>query len=256
MPRDAVTAALRTVYTPDEHRTVTRVRARAEWSYLFLTHRVVGIILSFGQKFILMTRKIIIALAVVAVLLVAGRFIYNRYRVVVPPVDVSRSEIGWSGKSLSGAHAGKVNISQAKLEFQNDQLIGGMFEADMTSLTATDMEDPADNISLADHLKDPDFFDVAKYPKATFTITEVKVSGENSYAVKGVMKIKDVEQPLSFDAQLFEEQEMKRLSAQLTIDRTLFGIKYGAKGEVGSEADWFIYNEFMLQVNVLVQQES
>jgi len=203
----------------------------------------------------LMTRKIMIALVAVAILLVAGRFLYNRYRVVVPPVDISRSEIGWGAKSLSGPHEGKVSISQAKLEFQNGQLIGGFFEADMTSLTVTDMEDPADNLSLADHLKDPDFFDVANHPKSTFTITEVKSSGVNGYAVKGVMKIKDIEQPLSFDAQLFEEQGIGRLSAQLTVDRTLFGIKYAAKGEVGSEVDWFIFNDFVLQVNVLVEQE-
>jgi polyisoprenoid-binding protein YceI len=48
----------------------------------------------------------------------------------------------------------------------------------------------------------------------------------------------------------------RRATATISIDRTLFGIEYGSMGKPGSEKDWFIHNEFVLNVNVVTGPEK
>ena len=194
----------------------------------------------------------ILKLSFVSLLAIAtGWYFYNKYRVVIPPVDVSKSEIGWSATSLSGAHTGKIKLSKAELQFKNDVLVGGMFEADMRSITVTDITDPEENKQLVKHISDQDFFEVEKYPTATFKITEVTRTKDDTYEVKGMMKIKDKENPVSFTTRIEKNTTSTRAAASVTVDRTLYGIEYGAKGKPGSEKDWFIFNDFLLNINVV-----
>lgn len=184
----------------------------------------------------------------------AAWFLYNKYRVVVPAVDVTRSEIAWSGKSVSDVHTGKISLKKAELQFRDDKLIGGMFEADMKSITVTDITDPEDNKHLVDHIANEDFFEVNRYPSASFRITEVKPAGNDLYDVSGLMKIKDRENKISFQAQVLPAGENgHRATATVSIDRTLFGIEYGSMGKPGSEKDWFIHNDFLLNINVVAE---
>lgn len=199
-----------------------------------------------------MNRKFLL-IAVLVIVLAASWILYNRYRVVVPEVDINSSEIGWSGKSISDTHSGKLKLSKAEMKFKNGKLVGGMFEADMKSITVADITDTADNRHFLEHIANQDFFEVNKYPTASFTITSVTPRGEDTYDVSGRMKIRDKENPLSFQATVTPEGTGKRVSALVTIDRTLYGIEYGAKDKPGSEKDWFILNEFTLNVNVPIQ---
>ena len=198
----------------------------------------------------------LLLITVLVVGLATGWMVYNRYRVVIPAVDVSKSEIAWSGKSLSGAHTGKIMLSKANLEFQGGKLIGGSFEADMRSITVTDISDSADNKHFVEHISNADFFEVNKYPKASFTITKVNPMNEQEYEVTGTMRIKDKENPLTFKATMTPAGQGQRVSAVVTVDRTLFGIEYGAKGKPGSEPDWFILNDFILNINVIANKNG
>jgi polyisoprenoid-binding protein YceI len=196
-------------------------------------------------------KRNILLIIVALVALLAARIIYNKYRVVLPAVDINQSEIGWSGKSISDTHVGKLKLSKAELQFKNDELIGGMFEADMNSITVTDITDTADNRHFVDHIANEDFFEVNKYPIATFTATSVKPLGDNKYEVAGQMKIKDKINPITFEATVSKAEKGKRVSAVVNIDRTLYGIEYGAKDKPGSDKDWFILNDFTLNVNIV-----
>jgi polyisoprenoid-binding protein YceI len=209
----------------------------------------------FKQNAMNFKRILLISLFVLAP--AAAWFFYNKYRVVVPAVDVARSEIGWSGKSVSDVHTGKISLKKAELQFQNDKLTGGFFEADMKSITVTDITDPEDNKHLVDHIANEDFFEVNRYPSASFRITEVKPAGNDLYEITGLMKIKDRENKLSFQARVLPAGESgRRATATISIDRTLFGIEYGSMGKPGSEKDWFIHNEFVLNVNVVTGPEK
>jgi polyisoprenoid-binding protein YceI len=51
-----------------------------------------------------------------------------------------------------------------------------------------------------DHLRSPDFLDVAKFPKITFRSSRVDVHGENDYQVTGDLTIRGVTRPVTLDA--------------------------------------------------------
>lgn len=200
-----------------------------------------------------MNKKIVFAAAGVFIATAMGWFFFNKYRVVVPPVDVSQSEVGWSAKSVTDTHVGKIKLTKAELQFQDERLVGGFFEADMTSITVTDITDAKHNQDFINHITTEDFFEVNRFPTATFRITEVAQQAGNDYRVKGLMTIKGKEQTIEFSATVTPTPTGKRTSATLPIDRTAFGIEYGAEGKRGSEKDWFIHNEFTLQVNVVTE---
>jgi polyisoprenoid-binding protein YceI len=56
---------------------------------------------------------------------------------------------------------------------------------------------------LDEHLMKPDFFDVAKFPTATFASTSVKPTGPTSADITGNLTIKGVTKPVTLDAQFY-----------------------------------------------------
>jgi polyisoprenoid-binding protein YceI len=50
------------------------------------------------------------------------------------------------------------------------------------------------------HLKSPDFFDVAKYPTLTFTSTKVTAAGDGKFKVEGTLTMHGVSKPVALDA--------------------------------------------------------
>ncbi len=56
--------------------------------------------------------------------------------------------------------------------------------------------------ALDEHLKQADFFDIAKYPNATFKSTRVQAAGPNRYTVVGDLTIKDKTHPVTLTVTL------------------------------------------------------
>ena len=55
-------------------------------------------------------------------------------------IDIKDSKIEWKGKKILGSHTGTINLSEGYLEVDGDNLVGGMFVVDMTSMTNTDLD--------------------------------------------------------------------------------------------------------------------
>jgi polyisoprenoid-binding protein YceI len=55
------------------------------------------------------------------------------------------------------------------------------------------------------HLRGKDFFDVERYPKATFVSTEVRRTGEKSGVMKGNLTLKGVTKPVTIDVEFIGE---------------------------------------------------
>lgn len=83
---------------------------------------------------------------------------------------------------------------------------------------------------LDEHLKTPDFFDVAKFPTATFTSTKVTPTGKDTAKVDGNLTLHGVTKPVTLDVKLNKlgENMMKLktagFTASTTIKRSEFGI--------------------------------
>ena len=84
---------------------------------------------------------------------------------------------------------------------------------------------------LDEHLASGDFFDVVKFPNATFKSTSVAAAGTNKLTVTGDLTIKDITRPVTLDVTLNGAGEYPMLkkqaigfSATATIKRSDFGV--------------------------------
>ena len=89
-------------------------------------------------------------------------------------ISPAESSITWVGtKKLGDSHNGTMKLTQGQLSAEGDKITSGTFIIDMNSITNVDMAGSDGAGKLEGHLKNEDFFDVAKYPTAMFNITSV-----------------------------------------------------------------------------------
>ena len=161
-------------------------------------------------------------------------------------VDVVNSKITWTGHKVTGQHEGTINLKDGTLKFDdNNQLVGGTFVMDMSTLAVTDLSGDMQG-KLEGHLKSEDFFGTEKHNTSTFVITKVE-GKDGKYKVTGDLTIKGVTYPNTFDMVV---KENNTATAALKIDRTKYGIKYGSSSFFDGLKDKAIYDEFDLNVNL------
>lgn len=156
-------------------------------------------------------------------------------------VKVASSSVTWKGYKVTGSHVGTIALKQGSLEFKDGKLIGGEFAIDMTTIESTDMEGEYKG-KLEGHLKSDDFFGVKTYPTAQLVFNKVKSTGKNSYEVTGDLTIKDKTNPVKFDISIYGN----KATANLKIDRTEYGVRYGSASFFDDLQDKAIYDEFDL----------
>lgn len=94
-------------------------------------------------------------------------------------VKTDASTVTWKAyKVTGGSHTGTVDLKSGSLSFDGgDQLSGGEFEVDMTTLVSTDLEGDSKG-KLEGHLKSDDFFSVDKHNTSKLVFTNVKATGK------------------------------------------------------------------------------
>jgi len=104
------------------------------------------------------------------------------------------------------------------------------------------------------HLKSPDFFDVAKFPKITFKSTKVEKAGEGKLKVTGDLTLHGVTKAVVLDvtgpsAEVKDPYGALRrgLSATTTINRKDFGVSYGPDAVVSDAVAITIDAELLKQ---------
>ncbi len=178
--------------------------------------------------------------------LLAALYLNPATDIATKNVNLETSVINWTGHKVLGSHTGDLKVKSGSLEFENNELSGGYFEIDMASMTCTDLEGQGAK-KLVGHLSSADFFDVAAYPTAKFTITNVVSRGTpGDYKIQGDLTIKDITKPISFNANVDENQA----TADIQIDRSEFNVKYGSGSFFKGLGDKTIYDEFDLKVSL------
>ena len=151
-------------------------------------------------------------------------------RVVGYSLVVAESFVNWKGTHVMGGkgHQGYIKPLTGTLAFDaSGTIAGGYFELDMNTITITDKKDTSSDNGLVSHLKDPDFFDVQKFPKGTFQLTKaIKVSNDSSYYITGQLTLKAITQEIQFPATSVRNGENIVATASLTIYRTKWWITY------------------------------
>jgi len=165
--------------------------------------------------------------------------------------DLTASKLEWIGTKVSGYHSGTVNIKSGELTVSNDEVTAGNFVLDMHSIVSIGPKkvSPDANKKLTGHLHSEDFFDVAKFPEASFVITGVKkFSGtltepeesqkeelnkykvtDPTHTVSGNLTIKGIEKNIEFPARILVSDESIEAQAKFNIDRKDWGIVYAGQ---------------------------
>jgi len=156
-------------------------------------------------------------------------------------IKVDESKVVWKGYKVTGSHEGTIAIKSGSLVFDNDQLTGGEFVIDMTTIGSTDLDGEYKG-KLDGHLKSDDFFGVEKYPTATLVLKKVKATGKNAYDVTGDLTIKGKTDSVSFSISVYGS----KATASLKIDRTKYDVRYGSTSFFDDLKDKAIYDEFDL----------
>lgn len=176
------------------------------------------------------------------------------YSLVIP-----QSFVNWKGAHVMGGngHQGYIKPLKGTLAIDsNGTIAGGYFELDMNTITLTDKQDTSSDNGVVSHLKDPDFFDVKKYPKGTFQLTKaIKVSSDSSYYITGQLTLRAITQEIHFPATIVRKGEDIVATASLTIDRTKWGITYQSGSVLGAVKDELLEDKVPVSLALRFHQQ-
>ena len=165
-------------------------------------------------------------------------------------VSTTESTVEWVGKKVTGQHNGTITLKNGTLAMEDGKLTGGSFTIDMTTITDTDLSGGSKE-KLEGHLKSDDFFGVEKYPTSTFVITRAVPQGPGKYKVIGNITIKGKTEQIQFPATVEEKDGKIMASANITIDRSKFDVRFGSGSFFDNLGDKTIYDNFDLTVNLV-----
>ncbi len=137
-------------------------------------------------------------------------------------VDKAHSTLGFDSAYSGAKFNGSFNTWSANITFDPANLAAS--KASVTiDLASTKTGDP----DRDDTLPAPDWFNTARFPKATFTTTAIKALGAGRYRASGVISLKGVNQPatLTFTLKITGKQAV--MVGQAVVDRTQWKIGQG-----------------------------
>lgn len=142
------------------------------------------------------------------------------------------SEVVFVSKQMGVAVEGRFKRFAAQLAFDpaKPELAKVSFTVDLASATLGVAEVDAE-------LPKPAWFNVAKFPQATFAASKVTRTAAGAYRADGQLTIKGVSQPLAVPLTLVQSGTNGTASGQFAIKRLAFGIGGGEWGDTSLVAD-------------------
>ncbi len=171
-------------------------------------------------------QKIVIVLIVIANTVQAQNTNWN--------IDSSHSSIRFNIDHLVSETTGEFNKYNATIKSDKSDFSDAVFEItiDASSIDTNDKK-------RDEHLRNPDFFDVEKYPSIKFKSTKLEKVLQNKYKLTGMFTMHGVTKEVTFDAKFLGIATDSRFGtiAGLKISGELkrydFNLKYNAVMEAG-----------------------
>jgi polyisoprenoid-binding protein YceI len=143
---------------------------------------------------------------------------------VTANVVKEKSKIEFVGAKVTRDHQGQFKNFDGRVEYVAAKPANISFDIDLNSVE-TDTE------KLTGHLKSPDFFDVAKYPKATFTSTSLTEAPAGSadgatHLLRGTLDLHGVQKEVTIPVKAAVSPEGVHATSEFTINRHDWGISY------------------------------
>lgn len=134
-------------------------------------------------------------------------------------VNPSNSKIEFVGAKVTASHPGGFT------DFSGSVALGDPVENSQIEITIQTASLYADREKLTKHLKSPDFFDVEKFPTATFRSTGIAKEGAG-HVITGDLTLHGVTKRISFPATISVDGGSVNAMAEFAINRKDFGIVY------------------------------
>ena len=150
------------------------------------------------------------------------------------------SKIEFVGSKVTGSHHGAFEKFSGTIDY------AGQPEKSRVTITIDMGSVTTDTPDLTKHLKTADFFDVAKYPQATFESTEIKAGGEKgaTHTVTGNLQLHGVTKSITFPGTIVVSPGVITIDSTFSINRKDFGINYTGA------ADNLIRDEVVLTLRI------
>jgi polyisoprenoid-binding protein YceI len=193
-------------------------------------------------------------LAALVTVMTASAFAADVYK-----IDTKESSVAWKGiKKIGSAHNGGIADKEGDVTLdKKGQLTSANVVIDMATITNEDLKgSPEYHTKLLGHLANEDFFNVTKFPTASFKLTSVKPSKvKNEVVVKGELTMIGQTAPIEFPAKVTVDKGVVTGEALVKVDRTKWGLKYGS-GNFFKElaGDKIINDEFELNLKLVAKK--
>lgn len=137
-------------------------------------------------------------------------------------VDYDNSSIGIIALVNGIAAEGKFKSFSAEIDFDPENPAAAHI-AVTVDLTSATMKDPQQTTTLAGK----DWFDTAHFPKATFTSTTVKATGNNTFEISATLTLKDKTLPIVLPFTFSTTNNKAHATGKLTLLRNQFNVGQG-----------------------------
>ena len=134
-----------------------------------------------------------------------------------------QSSVGFTGAKVTGSHNGSFGVFSGTIQLDPSNLTASRVEVTIETSSVQ-----ADDPRLTNHLKSPDFFDIANHPRATFASTEVRAGGADgaTHTLTGNLTLHGVTRAVTFPATISVTPTEVSARAAFTINRREFGLTY------------------------------
>lgn len=151
------------------------------------------------------------------------------------------STIGFIGRKVTFSHNGSFALFSGFIDLDAAHVENSTVsvDIDMNSVTV----EPA---RLLGHLRSADFFDVARFPHATFTTTAIRIGGANgaTHTLTGTLSLHGQTRSITFPATINVAPNEVTARSEFTINRRDFNIVYPGM------PDDLIRDDVVIQLNL------
>jgi len=158
------------------------------------------------------------------------------------PISPETSKVEFTGSKVTGKHDGGFKAFKGTIDLVNNKPEESKVsvDIDMNSIFSDDEK-------LTGHLKSADFFEVEKYPKATFVSTKIvpdAAKGAGNYTITGDFDLHGQKKSITFPAKITVSDAEVAVDTEFAINRKDFNIIYAGK------TDDLIRDDVVIKLNL------
>jgi polyisoprenoid-binding protein YceI len=160
-------------------------------------------------------------------------------------VDKSHSQINFVGEALLISAHGFFEKWEADIQLDPAKLEGSSFKITIEAASINTRVERRDN-----HLRSPDFFDVAKHPTVTMVSKKIAKTGDRKYNITADLTLRGITKEITVPLeQVFYDNNRGRFRAAFEVNRKDFGMTYNSRLNP-------IEDTVKVQVNIVVQDKE